>query len=341
MTSSVALWGQETKLTSDQAFAEVEFLARPINPRPVPAGGTKSRAEFVEDQQRQSAGFLYASEKAREFHTKNPTHEKAAEAKHIEAVSLLRAVQTGSVTQEPKALRLGHEFRADSTNASAARFQVASTMTQIKVSKKQIRDRDALMAEYEQSAFDLYGEFPNEPQVFEMMLGVARNSKPEKARALVERIHRMPAPAEVKAQAADIVARLDMPGKSLPLEWQDENGDSRTLAEYKGRPVVFYVWGTGATGSESALAEFAKSGRSDVEIVSVNIDRNVEQAKTAKRDGLQGKSSYFDERGLDGPLAKQLKVARVPAVHVVDASGVYIGVGAPSELESLLAQAKR
>ena len=333
-------WSQAAASTAELAFAELQAVSRPIPPAPPRNGNKKTRQEFEADQKRQSGGFLHASDKAREFYQRYPGHAKAAEAKKIEVVSLLRAVQTGAVEKEPQALRLGSEFRKDKKNASRDRYHVATTMLQMEVAKKKL-GRKELMQEYERRAFGLYGEFPQEPAVFDMFIGLARNAEPAKGRALAERILRMPAPDAVKKEAKSLIERLDLPGKAVAFEWQDENGKHHKISDYKGSAVVFYVWASWAPTTGATRTNVAHANKAGVVVVPVNVDTDVAKGKAAAKDAGAGSPGYYDERGFASPLPRQLKAATAPSIHVVDPNGVYVGSGSPNELESLLAQAGR
>lgn len=325
---------------ADQAFLDLQVAARPLAIAPPAAGERKTREDFERDRKMQSTAFLAAADQARDFYTKYPAHEKAAEAKKIEAVSTLRAVQTGSTENEPKALRLAREYRSDSANPSLDRYHVATVVTQIEISKKHITERTELMAEYEKRALDLYGEFPNEPAVIEMLLGVARNADPAQARSVAAQILRMPATDSVKREAQAVIDRLDMPGKTIELEWQDDTAKFYKLSDLKGKTVVFYIWSTWTAASAASNERIASDLKSGVELISVNVDTQIEKGRSARTKApFSALSSYYDDRGLNGPLPKQLKAHKVPSVYVVDGSGVFIGSGSPSELPGLLKKA--
>lgn len=330
---------QKTPSAADLAFQQVKTASIPIPPSAPPANGRKTRDQAEDDRKRQSAGFLAAAEKAREFYSLYPAHEKANESKKIEVVSTLRAVQTGAIEQEARALRMAQEFRADTKLPSLDRYHVATTVTQIEVRKKNLVNQVDLMAEYEKRALDLYGEFPNEPAVMEMLLGVARNATPTQARSVAAQILRLPAPQNIKEEAQAVIDRLDQPGKPLAVEWQDDKGKFHKTADYKGKVLVFYLWSTWTPASEAAHPVVVGSLKADVVLVSVNVDTQVDKGKSAKNKSPLSGIDYYDSRGLAGPLPKQLKASKVPAVHVVDANGIYIGTDSPKNLPELLKKA--
>lgn len=333
--------GQPASKTADDEFTDLQVASRPLPVRPPAANGRKTVQENKEDQERQASVYVLAASKAKDFYTKFPAHARAAEAKKIECTSLLRAVQSGVTTEEPRAIRMGHEFRADKRNPSADRLEVATLMAQMDAGKKGLRDRKAMAEEHERQAMNLLGEFSNEPGIYDYFLGAARIAEPDRARALLQRVLLSPATTAQKTQAQTMVDRLNMPGSSPAFEWQDDKGVSRRISDYKGKIVVFYVWSELHPGVAASAQVVASHIKGPVELIAVNIDNDVTKAKDGGRRNATAQSNYYDSRGHESPLALQLKIDRVPGVHVVDSKGVYIGRGTPSELASLLTLAAK
>jgi hypothetical protein len=301
-----------------------------------PAGQQRTPAQVDNDRKLQAATFVAVADMARDFQTRYPGSSNLSEAKKIEAIALMRAVRGGAVENEAKAVRLAIDFRADSRNASADRFQVATLARELEIRKKNITSHAQLLDEYEKNANDLFGEFPDEPTVYEMYLGVARSADPVRARAMATKIQRMPAPASAKKEAQTILDRLDMPGKTLAFEFQDAVGKTHQLSEYKGKVVVFYVWATWTPATTDSDGKIKKLVPPSAVLVSVNVDTDVNAAQAAKSKSNVGGVEYYDSRGLQSPLPLQLNVAKVPSVHVVNAQGVFVGSGTIADLSALL-----
>lgn len=319
-------------VTADDEFALLEVASRPVA-----VGKVTNPSEFARAQKAQSVGFLNAAEKARAFYQKYPAHAKSSEAKKIEAIAMIRAVNTGASSSEPKMRRLVSEFRNDNKHASKDRFDVAIASVQSDVMRKPHANRAEETKEFYNRALDLYGEFPSEAAVYEIFVGVARNADPELARTAARQLLSMPAPDQAKKEAQAVIDRLDMPGRPIDLEWQDQSGKSYRIADFKGKIVVFYVWASWA--AESLEADVAKALGAGMQLVTVNVDDETKNLKQSKAfDGLNPINNV-EGKGLDSALAQQLRVLKVPAVHVVDARGFYVGAGTPAQLASLLAKA--
>ena len=105
--------------------------------------------------------------------------------------------------------------------------------------------------------------------------------------------------------------------------------------------MVIYVWATWSAAGEIGDRVVAPAIGPGVELVSVNVDTDLKRGKDSKSKKSLPGSNYFDDRGPQSPLALQLKVDKVPAVHVVDAKGIYVGRGTPEGLTKLLQQAAK
>lgn len=108
-------------------------------------------------------------------------------------------------------------------------------------------------------------------------------------------------------------------GRAPPLEGVDLDGAPRSLAEFRGRPVLVYFWATwcpvcrAERGTVRAIAE-------DYPVLSVALEDTAPAALRA----------YVEEHGLDFPvlrdadggLAHRYGVRGVPAFFVIDGAGM-------------------
>jgi hypothetical protein len=316
---------------ADLDFATLQVASRPLE--------VTSISDSMQAQKLQSSAFVAAANQAQAFYTRYPKDSRASSARRIQVISLLRAANTGTIELEPQALRLARDYRSDTANASHDRYQVAMTVLQREILRKTIKDQAQLMQEYHDRALDLYGEFPNEPAVFELFLGVARNAEPVLGRSTADAILRMPAPDSIKSEAQAVIDRLDMPGKPVAFEWQDESGKSFSVANFKGKILIFYVWASWAHNSIDGFSLVAAAKGPGIEVISVDVDTDPQKGRQAMSKTDIGAIVYSDGRGMKGPLPQQLRAYRVPGVHVVDAKGTYVGTGSPADLGGLLTKA--
>lgn len=335
-----ALAAAELRAAENLVDTDFKALRALATPR-APSRGPQTALQQDADRRLQVAAFMTAADKARGFYEKNPAHVNATEARKIEVEALFGAVRAGAGEHEPKAVRLAREFRANQGNPSRERYQIAAMVREREVRQQNHGEsKEDVLAAYERAAMDLYGEFPNEPGVYELFLGVARNADAPKAREVANRILLMPAPPAVKDEARAMIARLDMPGKPFVAEWTDDKGAPHAVSDYKGRVLVFYVWASWAGATDADRQVKAQMLPSAV-LVSVNLDNDTALGKAARIRADLGGVAYYDNRGLDAPLARQLRANRVPGVYVVDRRGIFIGGGAPDTLAALLDSAAK
>ena len=345
----------ENQDLADAAWLNVTTLATPVasvkSAAPIAAGKTtgvtgpidasarKTDPQYLAARQQQADRFLQAAQSARDFYTQYPENPKAADARKIEVVSLLRGVRSGAEARAADADRLAQTYLADRSNAKRDRYLVASMLKQMAVEKKGLKDQTALFAEYEKNAAALFADFADVPEVYQLFLGLARNAPEAQARQIAADLLQKPAPPEIKAEAQAVLDRLDMPGKTLVLKFLMNDGTEFDLAKQKGTPVVLYFWASWSPGSVAALPQIREAAKRKAVFVGVNLDLEPAAAQRAlggePLPGLQ----RWEPRGIKGDVPQQLRLNRLPLVYVFDDRGVLRGTGHPRELANLLPQA--
>lgn len=91
----------------------------------------------------------------------------------------------------------------------------------------------------------------------------------------------------------------------------------------------------------AALPEIKKAAGSDVVLLGVNMDHDLEAAKKAITSQALPGFHHFDERGLNGSVATQLHVGQMPAVYVIDPRGSLTGIGTARDLSRLISEARK
>lgn len=335
---SLGAASQPSAAAADQALRELKAAATPLKPLALPAGQKKTKEQADEERRLQTAAFVAAAEKAKEFYSTYPDHPGAAEARKIEVVSLLRAARGGSAEAEAGATAVAQGFVDDDTNSRRDRYVIASMLKQRAVEKKAPGDPAALLSEYEKNAAELYAEYADVPEVYHLFLGLARNSPEAKARQLAADLLAKPAPPEVKAEAQAILDRLDMPGKTIDLKFITDDAKVFNLEEHRGKPVVLYFWSGRGRGSVTALPLIRDAAAGEATFVGFNIDPDWVAARKALGDESIPGAQGWDPRGFSGDVPRQLRLEGVPRVYVFDAQGVLRGFGHPRELSALLAK---
>lgn len=129
-----------------------------------------------------------------------------------------------------------------------------------------------------------------------------------------------------KAQGA--IRRLDAIGKQIPLTGKTINGQSFSLAAYKGRPVIIHYWATWCETCKQDMKMFrklqAQYARDRVTFIGINVDtiRSNATAYIKANDKVINWPQLWDEGGLESSkLATVLGVQTLPTTLVIDKQG--------------------
>ncbi len=131
--------------------------------------------------------------------------------------------------------------------------------------------------------------------------------------------------------------------KRLPeLSFQDQAGQTRTLADWRGRTVLLNLWATWCVPCRKEMPALdalqAKLGGPGFEVVAINIDtRNLERPKTWLKEVEVGKLGYYAD-----PTAKVFqdlkeagKAFGMPTTILIDPAGCELAtLAGPAEWAS-------
>ena len=153
-------------------------------------------------------------------------------------------------------------------------------------------------------------------------------------------------PVGLRAEGA--IFRLESRGQVLSLNARDLEGNAFDLAELRGMNVVIHFWKTTVQPSIAELEQFVaiqkRLGRDRVAIVAVNLDRDRKNAEAWVKRTREAVRILYDPAGLEGALAVQLGVIRLPTTFVLGKSGevlhtcVYMSQKDSAMIESILRQ---
>ena len=102
---------------------------------------------------------------------------------------------------------------------------------------------------------------------------------------------------------------------AVEFEWKDASGAVKTLADYKGKPVVLHFWASWCPPcrSEMPTMEAWSKANSDVEMIIVSLDRDITDAAAF----LESKGIGFPALKGDMMKAQQLGVRGLPTTLVI------------------------
>ena len=130
-----------------------------------------------------------------------------------------------------------------------------------------------------------------------------------------------------KGAMAALLARpkpLDLP----ELAFVDANGQTKSLADWRGKIVLLNIWATWCVQCRDEMPALAKLqtklGGKDFEVVAVNIDKGGPEkpASFLKETGATSLALYTDPTG---KLFSTVKTVGMPTTLVIDRNGKEIG----------------
>lgn len=304
-----------------------------------PGGGMEPVAnlDLAARKEAQARHFAATVDLAKDFYTRHPRHAKAVEARKLEAIMLVRAVQSGDTSIEGRMEAVVESFCSDQSIPELQRAEVAGTHAFTGILRRNLKGKE-LSAAYEDTARRLIVLYPAQPQGYESLLAIAGGNETTKGRSLAQELVQMPAPATVKQNARLLVDRIDLVGTPLSQVLSDAGAKEAQAALQAGKPTIIYTWASWSPGSVALGEMLAKRKGATANIIGLNLDQDTAAAgELAKAHKLPGRLHY-DNRSVQGALAKRLRVNGAPLVYFVDAQGVIRDVRGLDDLEQKLSQ---
>lgn len=269
---------------------------------------------------------------ARKFYTSHPNHPFVSEARKLEVLALIEAVEEGE-KGETKLLEMRVEaIRSDQSVPSQTRAHVVSAYKFTTAVRGMIDDK-LRKAAVEKTARELIKEFPGEAPGYQALLALARAGNSDQAKSLAQIIVSSPAPALIRAGAQTILDREALVGRSLAevLGQDDLQILTKAGATY---PAILYSWAS--WGSRSL--EFGRMIQwRQFNAISVCLDEEIQAAEFAQSQSKLAGLCLYDAAGRNGRLAKALKFDGPGQIYLIDAQGVIRDVrGGEPHLEGKL-----
>jgi hypothetical protein len=280
------------------------------------------------------------ADRARDFASRHPGHPKAAEARRLEALLLLQAVQAGDVSLAARMNATVESVRKDQNVPEPIRAEIAG-LADFSDATHAFRNAADRALGFEVVARGLITEFPYQPQGYESLLTIAREAEDAKGRALAAELRSMAAPPAVKEGADFLLKRYDLVGQPLSALLTDEAAKA-ALAEIKpDSATLLYTWATWSPGSLALANDLAARKVPGVVVLALNLDQDVAAAKEQARSHALPGTQIYDAESTAGSLARRLGINGAPYVYLIDADGVVRDVKGVENLEQKLAKLGR
>lgn len=199
-------------------------------------------------------------------------------------------------------------------------------------------ERDALLSHVLQFKKDYPTDHRNGALLAEM--ASAYDSQPEKKRDLLNEALRYADTPELKARIGDDLKRLGMLGHPLKLKFDSVQGDSIDLDACRGKVVLVYFFAGWSTPSVLGLQPVKDIAdhmpKNQFQLLCISLDEKKETAMLLmKKTGLDC-PVYFDGKGWESPLARELGINALPTVWLVDKKGNLRVLNAINNTEGLV-----
>jgi thiol-disulfide isomerase/thioredoxin len=315
-------------VSADQAWEElVRSLpdARPAPDEPAREPRGEEQAE-LEKQNGAKAGL--AADKARAFQLAFPGDSRVPQARRLEYQLLNLAVELGNVSRQTD-LAAFEEARLKEPGASEdERFEVRMRQVMRPFLRPVAGNKDAALSELEESTRALQKEYPKRPEVCDVLWLLTQahfeRDNTEKCRALAQEVAQG-ATGDTQANAQALVRRLDRLGKPLKLKFAAMDGEDFDLEQQRGKVVLLDFWISGSAPCRAFLPElqalYKKYRARGFQIVGISYDQDRPALEKFMADQIITWPQYFDGRGAQNKVGRELDVTGVPSLWLIDRKG--------------------
>jgi len=279
---------------------------------------------------------LALSDKAKDFYTRFPTDQHALVARKAEFGILDNLVKGGETNQLARFNAAKDALLKDPALSEADHFHIRRNEIVMAANAKEAEHEGTGLEEYKLGVLALQKEFPNQPEIQQMLLTVAMNSEAPEATPILRGITNSAAPDELKNAAAEQLKKLDAVGKPVGIQFAALDGRQVDVEKLKGKVVLIDFWATWCRPCVRALpdvkAAYGKYHSQGLEVVGISLDKEKDTLTKFIAENDMQWPQYFDGLFWQNKFARQYGIESIPAMWLLDKQGLLRDIDAHSNL---------
>jgi hypothetical protein len=286
-----------------------------------------------------AAGYIQRADELVDFYTKNPTHVGVQEARRLEALMLLYARFNGDNSTNSRCDAAVEEVRRDMSLPTEERYAIALLRDYQGAALQAFDSEEHRRAEFESILRALLQEFPNIPGPYKALLNLAQDCAEGQGTRIASDLLKMNAPQDVKVAAQTLVERNALVGQPLAKLLSATLAADKIPAISQNHITILYAW---ASWNECALItarQIADKAPTGATIIGVNFDQDSSTARKVAKDCALPGVQLYDAAGLDGKLARKLKLMGESVVMVTSRNGLISTVSGRIDLAAKILNA--